>query len=269
MIHLPLLLAAIAYATGVVAANYLALPLGLCLAMAFVLTGAGGIIAAKRELFIGLSILALGFCNQRLQTTLLAPHDLRVLAGTKPVYGTLTGTLVETPYQKFYEHRQEVSWRTLAVMDVARFEEDGKPSRASLGRVAISTPGVVGTNYYGGEQFSVPGVLSVPTGPLAEDLFDYKGYLERNGIYYQLQVKSPADWKRGSTNTIPPYADRFLSWAQRTLARGLPEEDEALQLLWAMTLGWKTALSGEVPEPFMRSGTIDQLAFVAGSIPLV
>ena len=39
-------------------------------------------------------------------------------------------------------------------------------------------------------------------------------------------------------------------------ARSLPVEDEELRLLWAMTLGWKTALTDEVSEPFMRSGTM-------------
>jgi len=32
-----------------------------------------------------------------------------------------------------------------------------------------------------------------------------------------------------------------------------------VRLLCAMTLGWKTALTGEVSEPFMRSGTISQV----------
>jgi hypothetical protein len=40
------------------------------------------------------------------------------------------------------------------------------------------------------------------------------------------------------------------------LERGLPREDESLRLLWAMALGWTTALTGEVSEPFMRTGTI-------------
>src|SRR5207248_5664718 len=53
----------------------------------------------------------------------------------------------------------------------------------------------------------------------------------------------------------PPLADRFINWAQGALALGLPEIDEPVRLLWAMALGWKTALTGEVSEPFMRSGT--------------
>ena len=38
------------------------------------------------------------------------------------------------------------------------------------------------------------------------------------------------------TELRPPWCDRFLAWAQSTLARGLPAEDEPVRLLWAMTL---------------------------------
>src|SRR6185503_15575913 len=44
-------------------------------------------------------------------------------------------------------------------------------------------------------------------------------------------------------------------WAQQALARGLPVEDEALRLEWALTLGWKPALTEEVSEPFVRAAT--------------
>ena len=144
---------------GVVVGNFLPLSLAVSLGAGVALIGFSFVQTRQRDLFIGFSILALGFCNQRLQTTLLAPHDLRVLVGTNTSYITLTGTLVETPYQKFYEHRQEVNWRTLAVMDVESLAEEGKASQPAFGRVAISTPGVAGTNYYGGERFSISGVL--------------------------------------------------------------------------------------------------------------
>src|SRR4029077_7095626 len=67
----------------------------------------------------------------------------------------------------------------------------------------------------------------------------------------------------------PPVADRFLAWAQPTLARGLPGEDESLRLLWAMSLGWKTALTSEINEPFMRSGTMHIFAISGLHIALI
>jgi len=48
----------------------------------------------------------------------------------------------------------------------------------------------------------------------------------------------------------------------------LPERDGALELLWAMSLGWRTALTGEVKEPFMRSGTMHLFA-MCGPLPIL
>src|SRR5207247_9571383 len=87
----------------------------------------------------------------------------------------------------------------------------------------------------------------------------YRTYLRRQGIYYQLQVESANDWRTvstGGSTPRPPLADRFRHWSQKTLAAGVPNEDESLHLLWAMALGWTTALTDEVSEPFMRSGTM-------------
>ena len=50
-------------------------------------------------------------------------------------------------------------------------------------------------------------------------------------------------------------SDRFRDWARQALGRGLPVEDESLRLEWALTLGWKTALTEEVCEPFVRAAT--------------
>jgi competence protein ComEC len=66
-----------------------------------------------------------------------------------------------------------------------------------------------------------------------------------------------------------PISERFRTWAQRTLARGLPEPDESLRLQWAMLLGWQTALTSEVSEPFMRSGTMHIFAISGLHIALI
>src|SRR6185436_20764222 len=87
----------------------------------------------------------------------------------------------------------------------------------------------------------------------------------------QLRVASTNDWTLArdfAQPSRPPLSDRFSKWAMATLARGLPE-DESLRLLWAMTLGWKTALTGEVSEPFMRSGTMHIFAISGLHIALI
>jgi len=68
---------------------------------------------------------------------------------------------------------------------------------------------------------------------------------------------------------LPPLTDRFLNWSQRTLALGLPVEDEPLRLLWAMTLGWRTALTADISEPFLRAGTMHLFAIDGLRIALI
>ena len=70
----------------------------------------------------------------------------------------------------------------------------------------------------------VTGVLAPPPVPVAEGLFDYRAYLRRQGVYYQLKASSTNDWRLLDARTTPPLGDRFLRWARATLARGLPEE---------------------------------------------
>src|SRR5258706_2266517 len=139
----------------------------------------------------------------------------------------------------------------------------------AVGTLAVSTSGILGPSYFEGRSVEVTGVIQVPPGPLAEGLFDYRKYLGRLGIHYQLQVNTTNDWRLLASAVSPPFSDRFINWAQRALAHGLPEIDEPVRLLWAMTLGWKTGLSGEVSEPFMRSGTMHIFAISGLHIALI
>ena len=116
----------------------------------------------------------------------------------------------------------------------------------------------------------ISGVIARPPPPLAEGLFDYRDYLQTRGIYYQLKTGSTNDWQlRAAILSTPPLTDRFLNWSKRTLALGLPVEDEPLRLLWAMTLGWRTAFTGDISEPFLRAGTMHLFAIDGLRIALI
>jgi competence protein ComEC len=227
---------------------------------------------ARRYLLVAMAVLT-GMSMQTITSTILAPNDLRVLIGASPELAAIRGRLTETPYERVYERRQREFWRTLAFVDVTSISTKQWSNAPARGLVVVSTHGALPTNYYQGDAVEISGVIQLPKGPLADGLFDYRKYLRRVGIYYQFQVTSTNDWRLLEQPHAPPIADRFLNWAQGALALGLPEQDEALKLLWAMTLGWKTGLSGEVSEPFMRSGTMHifaisglHIAFIAALI---
>ena len=267
----PLATVALLYVSGVLLGEFLPLQLPGLFAFSVALALTSLVWAAGRGYLLCLLVALAGWTNMATRTAVLSPFDLRRLTGANIEYITLSGTLCETPGQRVYEHRGQESWHTLARLDVDALQR-GTNWQPAFGRVAVTTPGVLGTRFFGGQTVEVTGVIRPPNGPSAEGLFDYRTYLRRQGIHHQLQVESTNDWRvvlTAASPAGPPLADRFRDWAQATLQRGLPDEDESLRLLWAMALGWTTALTGEVSEPFMRTGTMHIFAISGLHIALI
>ncbi len=216
-------------------------------------------------------LLALGWTNMAQRSAALAPTDLRVLATGRSELVTVRARLVETPTHRIYERDAVETWRSHALVEVTALRRHGEWQPAT-GTLAVTTPGVPDTNFFAGRAVELTGVLHEPRGALAPGLFDYRAFLAWQGVWFQLQCADPSDWRLDATAaqpTQPPVSDRFRVWAQRTLAHGLPAEDLELRLLWAMTLGWKTALTDEVAEPFMQSGTMHIFAISGLHIALI
>ncbi|HEX9046791.1 MAG TPA: ComEC/Rec2 family competence protein, partial [Verrucomicrobiae bacterium] len=215
-------------------------------------------------------LLALiGWTNFALRTAILSPHDMRVVAGNEPALATVHGTLAETPHFKIIERDDGEHWRSVVRVKVREIARGG-PFQAAEGEILATTPGVLDGSYFAGQPVEISGVIAPPPAPVAPGLFDYRDYLAIRGIYYQLKTDSTNDWKLLDPHSLRrPLTDRFLDWSKKTLALGLPAEDEPLRLLWAMTLGWRTAFTGEVSEPFIRAGTQHMFAIDGLRIALV
>jgi ComEC/Rec2-related protein len=267
----PLAFVALLYVSGVLLGGLLSPRLPWLFACSLGLAGASFVWSAGRVYLLSLLAVLTGWTNLATRTAVISPWDLRTLVGVKLEFVTLRGTLCDTPSQRVYEDRDKESWRTLARINVVwlRRDTDWHPA---FGRVAVATPGLLGADFFGGQTIEVTGVIRPPQGPAAEGLFDYRTFLRRQGVYYQLLVESTNDWRTVSTGgrpPRPPLADRFRQWSQKILAAGLPNEDESLHLLWAMALGWTTALTDEVSEPFMRTGTMHIFAISGLHIALI
>lgn len=262
MLQHPLLPLTCCYAAGVVVAAQAPVPLPPAFVTAFgVALLALGWSRARGWLLLVLLFLA-GLVNLTARTAILSPHDLRLAAGREPVLTTLRGRLVGTPTLRVRGEGDWTSVRSLAEIEAEAMGEPGAWQPVA-GRVAVSTPAALAAGFFGGQRVEVFGVLHVPRPPRAPGLFDARSHFRWLGIHYQLDARDTNDW-RLSPGALPrsrrPVADRFIEWAQRALARGLPAEDEPLRLMWAMTLGWRTALTGEVAAPFMQSGTMHVFA---------
>jgi ComEC/Rec2-related protein len=250
----PLLLPTLLYTAGILTARYFSLPAWTLLTTSLAISLIAVFWTHRRYILLPLLLFLAGWTNSTLHTALLSPNDLRILAGDQPHLATVHGTLLETPSLRVLQHDDKELWRTLAQLDITRIALDGQSSRPAVGRVAVTTPKIL-TNLFAGQTVEINGVLAPPKSAIAEGTFDYRSYLSLLGIYYHLKSDSEADWTICSPVPTKPLADRFRDWAKPALALGLPVEDESLRLEWALTLGWKAALTEEVADPFVQAAT--------------
>ena len=265
----PLVPVTLAYTAGLLLAEWFQPSLALLFTLALGTVLAALAVRPWRRWLIWPLILLTGWANLVSRTACVSPHDLRLTQLTPAALVTVRGVLSETPSQRLYFRDNEAVLRTLAAMEITDILPKGAEWRPAFGRVLVLTRGSLPDGFYAGQSVEVTGVLSPPPGAAAPGLFDYGSYLRRQGVYFQLRADGTNDWRLLEPHQAAALCDRFLAWAQTALARGLPVEDESLRLIWAMTLGWKTALTNEVSEPFMETGTMHIFAISGLHIALI
>jgi competence protein ComEC len=263
----PLLPIATCFTMGILGAHFVRIPMSYLFVSAFTFILVAPFFGRGGFYILLFAFLSAGAANYAVRTTVLAPDDLRNIIGSDPREAIICGTLVETPYQRVFNRDGSERWRTLARIRTESLAVEGQWTSA-FGDVIVMTPDIIEDDFYQGKRVQVQGVIRQPPRALAEGLFDYRDYLKTLGIHYQLIVASTNDWHLTVNPAGLPLSVRFMPWAREMLAQGLPQ-DRYVQLLWAMTLGWKTALSGEVAEPFMRSGTMHVFAISGLHIALI
>jgi ComEC/Rec2-related protein len=257
------------YVVGLLLAELFQLSLGVLFGVSFFILVLVLVLGKRRPWLIWPLIGIAGWTNLATRTAVVSPDDLRRLLGSDAAIVSVRGTLLETPHVKIAERDDREMEHSLARVRVAELdrEESWQPA---AGNIIVTTPDTLNPNFFAGQPVEVTGVISRPPPRLAEGLFDYRGYLETRGMYYQLKTGSTNDWQlRTPAMAGPPLTDRFLGWSRNTLALGLPVEDEPLRLLWAMTLGWRTAFTGDISEPFLRAGTMHLFAIDGLRIALI
>ena len=256
----PLVSVVLAYASGLLLAQIFPAPPAVLFAVSFALLGLAFAFGLLRPHLLWPLLALLGWTNFTVRTAVIAPDDLRTQLDNEATLATVRGELAETPRLKIIERDGGENWRSAARVRVSEIRRDENFLPAT-GEILVTTPGLLASNFFAGQAVEISGVISRPPPPPAEGLFDFESYLATRGIYYQLKAESANDWKILPPEiSAPPLTDRFLNWSKQTLALGLPNEDEPLRLLWAMTLGWRTAFTGDIGEPFLRAGTMHMFA---------
>lgn len=260
------------YVIGLLIAGFFQPPLAALFVASFLVLVLVLVLEKFRPWLIWLLLALVGWTNLASRTTVLSPNDLRSLLGNNAAIAAIRGNLVETPHIKIIERDDQETNRTVAQVRVNGLRRNDNWQPAD-GEIVVTTPGVLPGDFFAGRPVEINGVITPPPPPLAEGLFNYRDYLQTRGIFYQLKAGSTNDWRLGASPlSNPPLTDRFLAWSKDTLALGLPADDvnqEPLRLIWAMTLGWRTAFTGDISEPFLRAGTMHLFAIDGLRIALI
>ncbi|HLX71200.1 MAG TPA: ComEC/Rec2 family competence protein [Verrucomicrobiae bacterium] len=257
----PLGIVAVLYLLGLLLGNFFQLPLPCLFTVSLTVAVAAFLLHRLRSYLLWSLIILTGWTNLVWHTSVVSPIDLRVLLNDKPVLARVRGTLAATPTERLYVSDEEQVFRTTARINVTAFRntsatESNTDWQPAFGQVAIISSGELTNNFYAGQQIEVSGVLALPRLPVADGLFDFRNYLRRQEIYFQLKTDSASGWEHLDTHTnSSPLRERFTAWAEDALARGIPEKNEPLLLEYALTLGDKTFLTDQASEPFVRAST--------------
>jgi ComEC/Rec2-related protein len=265
----PLVAVASCYAAGLLFGEIFQPPLVLLLVASLAALALVLVLKQFRRFSIWPLLALTGWTNLIFHTAYISPNDLRTIIGNADAIATVRGTLAETPHLKISERHGEPMEHSLVQVRVGELQR-GEIRQPAFGTIIVTMPGALPENYFACQRVEISGVLAPPPLPLAAGLFDYRDYLQTRGIYYVLKTSSSDDWQlREPILQSPSLTDRFLNWSKHTLALGLPVEDEPLRLLWAMTLGWRTAFTGDISEPFLRAGTMHMFAIDGLRIALI
>ena len=268
------------FGVGLVFGNEFGGDWALLLGVACVTLALAFFVTRLRLALAALTLAVLGWADFVIQTAIFSPRDLRVLQGPQSSLLSVLGVLIESPIKTLPKdsdppgrpERAHARFRVRSILT----DRGWVPAQ---GTVMVHGTGRFANAACSGMLIELTGVLAKPAQSALPLLFDYRAYLERLGIHYVLTLGSDADFKSfGASEAAasalgsglsPAWEDQFQAWARRTLSLGLPVEDEALRLQWAMALGWKPGLNQEISEPFMRSGTLHIFAISGLHIALV
>lgn len=257
------------YVAGILLGRWFDVPLPL---LVLVTTGCSVALFFKPKyattlLFVALS--AAGWMNHDWRTRVLSPHDLRAVVDEAPVLTQVVGTISEEPTIRKHVRAEKVTWSTQVLVDVAKLIRDGTEVDAH-GQVLVRHPGLLDEAIRKGCVVQAFGVLDHPPDNRIPGLFNYRTHLANQGVHHILETEFTDDWEVLDAASDPfAFLRGFRDWARSVMTVGLPEEDGIVELLHAMTLGWKAGLTQEVREPFMQSGTMHIFAISGLHIAIV
>jgi competence protein ComEC len=253
----PLVAVAVLLIIGIVAARSFGMETGMALgALGF--SAVFLFIRKLRPLALAAVLVTTGMTLYSARYRIASATDARVVLGEEPELVTVRGRLLETPSLREFQAGSNAVFYSQATIELAELGRQRQWQPIS-GRIAVTTRGELSADFFQGRSVEVTGVINLPPSAAAPGLFDYRAYLHNLRIFHQLRSDSTNDWALVSYEKMP-VTEQFRRWAQFQLQRGLPEKDERVDMIWAMTLGLRNSMEAEMSETFMRTGTMHIVA---------
>jgi competence protein ComEC len=230
-----LILLAIAWMLGIVAADLLALPLSPLLIGAMIC----GIVAALLGRAPRLRLAALMLCcaalgGARLDMAHITPTPRSVWLLNDSGDLTVEGVVVDDP------KRVEDGQRALLLVDRVLMHGTSQPAE---GLVLTKLPAYPERRY--GDRLSLKGALTTPRAAERPGQFDYRDYLARKRIFSLMEPKTARLLFERNTNWVWATLLDVRDRARRVLLRELPEPQASLAV--GILLGLQSAIPADVP----------------------
>ena len=196
-----------------------------------------------------------GWINISQREVILSKSDARTLLDDSSHIARVEGVLKTSPKTKPYESRGRSGENSSCIVSLSRINLEDKGWQSISGDVYCRTQGELPEAFFTGVRVRIEGVIEPVRGPVADGLFDFRSYLNNQGIYHQMETRTARDWTLISPTRPQPGQARFLKWAKASIARDFPTNDPTVRLEWALTLGDKSVLTEETSEPFVAAST--------------
>jgi competence protein ComEC len=191
------------------------------------------------------------------------PGHIKNFTPEGPHEAYLEGIIVNEPQSERTSYGQP---KTSFMMDAAGLKTRGI-GRDVSGRVKVSVFGAAAPAY--GDKVLLKGLLSRPRRPGNPGEFDYRRYLERNGVFSVFSAKSEdvVLLREGAGNPIVRAAYEVRGRIKALITSYLPRDNAGF--LVAILLGLRQDLGDELNDIFMKTGTVHLLAISGLNVGLL
>lgn len=255
-------------ALGILLGDVLSAAPVVWLAIAFLIWAACVLNARWRTFSLPILLVICGATNMALHNSVISPVDLRRQLKPDAQLLKIRGWVERVELREIDKQDGTTGFRTSSRVRVTGVQRKSESWQPGYGRM-LATAGIDASKLlHTGQEVMIFGVCQSPPKAFAPGMFDYRKYLARRGIYFEIEFEGPADVDV-VTDVSLPMAHRFRNWAAGVIQRGLPKDDPAVGALQAIALGQRTALTDEMEEPFMRSGTMHLFAISGLHVGLI